>query len=304
MYGKIINMKLIEWESISDEVVDLAEFVGNAIIKDAAKQPKQKSTQTMAIFVENKFQIKINSFLKNGNILTVEYIMYFVQTEELYNYLIGRIGSAANSEADEETNSIKIVSGFVNNEVMDDFIPTITHELEHLFQYGNGMKKRKTLYDKTQELINLGRSNIDAYYVGLCSYYSFKHEQDAFAHQFYSELMEKLPNDNFDSLLEKSPYKYMNNAYKVLVKIKNKPTVINAIHSLDYSVRDFLKLVRYRRKRFFTKMRNVCFRYFEETETVNEYNIDRIIKREFDRLDECKKYNSEIKWGRESIFDF
>ena len=176
---------ILEYKSISDDVADFAEYVGNAIINDAKNQQKIASEQTYEYFKENTFQIRVRNFLKGGDILTVNYIMYFFKSEDFYSGYVQSHGQKFNSEADEETNTIKIVSAFIGVNVADDFYETIYHELEHLYQYGMVMKKRKTLYEKTKELLDRGNNDINGYYVGLCCYFSFKHEQDAFVHQFY-----------------------------------------------------------------------------------------------------------------------
>ena len=68
---------ILEYKSISDDVADFAEYVGNAIINDAKNQQKIASEQTYEYFKENTFQIRVRNFLKGGDILTVNYIMYF-----------------------------------------------------------------------------------------------------------------------------------------------------------------------------------------------------------------------------------
>lgn len=291
---------VLEYKSISDDVCDFGDYVGDTIIQDTQAQTKIVSKQTFKKFVENTFQIKIKNFLKGGNILTVNYIMYYTDTKEAYEMLV-----RGNSEANEETNSIKIVSGFIDGEVADDFYETIYHELEHLYQYGMGMEKRKTLYDKTRELLDLGEQNIDAYYVGLCCYYSFKHEQDAFVHQFYAQLRQNKDRDKFEVLSQKfAPYQSMLKAYNVIISYKNNERIMDAINDLGYSRNDFIKLVKYRRKRFTTKMINAYERYMEETSTLNEHNIDRFINRMNSILNESKNYGYDINWGIESIYRF
>lgn len=141
-------------------------------------------------FIENEFQIKIGGYLRNGDTLTVHYIMYCLETQREYYILMLKLGKNANSEADSETNTIKIVSAFIGDGVSEDFYETISHELEHLYQYGKGMKKREGLYDRAVAMAN--SKDDSSKYVGLGCYYSFKHEQDAFVHQFYTFLQKKM----------------------------------------------------------------------------------------------------------------
>lgn len=60
---------ILEYKSISDDVADFAEYVGNAIINDAQNQVRTASEQTYQYFKENIFQIRVRNFLKGGNIL-------------------------------------------------------------------------------------------------------------------------------------------------------------------------------------------------------------------------------------------
>lgn len=146
------------------------------------------------------------------------------------------MGSSANSEAEVETNTIKIVSAIIGNYPSDDFYPTIYHELEHLYQYGMGMEKRVGLYEKVRTLINRGRNDINGYYVGLCCYYAFKHDQDAFTHQFYAMIRRCNERKTFEECLNGfQPYKTMNKAYDVLVNNQDNPKIMDAINYLGYS---------------------------------------------------------------------
>ena len=123
---------VLEYKSISDNVADLADYVANAIINDTKNQQKTASDQTYQFFKENTFQIRVRNFLKGGDILTVNYIMYFFKSEEFYSGYVQSHGQKFNSEADEETNTIKIVSAFIGDEIADDLYEIIYHELEHL----------------------------------------------------------------------------------------------------------------------------------------------------------------------------
>lgn len=53
---------ILEYKSISDDVADFAEYVGNAIINDAKNQQKTASDQTYQFFKENIFQIRVRNF--------------------------------------------------------------------------------------------------------------------------------------------------------------------------------------------------------------------------------------------------
>lgn len=216
-------MKIEEYKSINNDVCELGDFIGHLIINDVLKQKQNVSKQTFRKFVENTIQVKLSKFLKDGDILTVNYIMYFCSSEFDYDLVVNDLGDEANSEADNETNSIKIVSGFINNKVSKDFYETIYHELEHLSQYGLGMKKRVSLYEKMTQLIGNGANDIDTYYVALCCYFCFKHEQDAFVHQFYAQLHNRKKRDKFENMINNfNPYKTIIKSYKIINENQNK----------------------------------------------------------------------------------
>ena len=58
---------VLEYKSISDDVADLAEYVGNAIINDAQNQVRTASEQTYQYFKENTFKIRVKNFLKGND---------------------------------------------------------------------------------------------------------------------------------------------------------------------------------------------------------------------------------------------
>lgn len=298
-------MEIFERKSISDIVVKWSKYIGNKILEDCYNTGKKASTQTFHFFKENTINVNIEGFLKNEETLKVNYIMYFVETQGAYEELVNGLGNKANSEADTDTNSIRIVSGFIGGNVSNDFYETIFHELEHLYQYSVGMKKRRHLYNKVKELIERGYKDIDGYYVGVCCYYTFKHEQDAFAHQFYAWLHQNNVRGSFENVIGAfSPYKTMLNATDVLINFQKEEKMKEAIKYLGYTNNSFIKLVKYRRKRFQTKMLNVYKRYMEETATINEHNINEQIKRMTRILNEDTKKGYNIKWGLESIYIF
>lgn len=301
----MIKKILLERKSISDDVIKVSNEVGKKILNDAVKQPPKISKDYMVKFVEGSFKLKIDNFLKGYNILNIEYLMYFVETKEIYDILNTNLKQNANSEADEETNTIKIVAGFINGAPSYDFYETIYHEVEHLYQYGMGMKKRKDLYKRVRDLIDRGENDINGYYVGLCCYYTFKHEQDAFVHQFYSSFKQNNENVSLNQALNSfSPYKNFDKAYGILVNYQDNPKIMKAINYLGYTRKKFIDLVYYRFKRFENKLRNAYKRHLCDVNEKRGINIDKQIRRVNMWLDECKKYGSEVEWTYESIYNF
>jgi hypothetical protein len=296
---------IIESQSVSDDVVKLAETVGQKVISITKKQQIKKSEQTNFYYVDGEFKIRTNGKLKGGEVLTVQYIMYMFTSQEVYYAFLTNNNENLNSEADPDTNTIKIVSAFIKGGVVNDFYETISHELEHLYQYGCGMEKRAELYDKAIKLLANGNSNIDAYYVGLCCYYSFKHEQDAFVHQFYTRLKQMGKRGHFDYFIKDyQPYQTISKAYEVLLDFQDNERIMKAINYLGFTRKQFINLIYYRLKRFDKKLYNAYRRYMGETATLTEGNVDRFIREMEDRLKETKKRGYEVEWGLESIYNF
>lgn len=151
-----MNNIILEKSSINDSIVTLANAVCDEIIKRVENGQKLKSKITYSDFIQGSFQYKIENFLKGGNILTVNYTIYLVENEFEYHILVRDLGDSSNSEADSDTNTIRIVSGFIYGKPSSDLYETIYHELTHMYQYGMGMTRRNDLYDKAQELSNKG----------------------------------------------------------------------------------------------------------------------------------------------------
>jgi hypothetical protein len=296
---------ILERKSISDLVVNLTNKVGNRIIESSKRKKIKRSRQTNMNYVEGHFKIRVDDFLKGKNLLSVNYIMYFFQSQDVYNVFLKTDGENLNSEADPDTNAIKLVSGFINNTIFDDFYETISHELEHLYQYGKGMEKRNDLYERVRELLECGRNNIDAYYVGLSCYYSFKHEQDAFVHQFYTRLNQNNIRGKYeDFIVNYQPYQTMNKAYDILLTYQDNQRLMKSINYLGFTRKKFLNLVYYRLKRFDNKLYNAYNRYMKETMELTEGRIDWFINMMNERIEDSNKLGYDIEWGLESIYNF
>ena len=297
--------RILEYKSISDSVINLTNRVGQKIIESAKRMKIKRSKQTNINYVEGCFKMNVNDYLKGGNTLTVEYIMYFFNSQDSYNVFLKNDDENVNSEADPDTNTIKIVSAFINNDVTNDFYETISHELEHLYQYGKGMEKRQELYDKVKRLLEYRGNNIDAYYVGLTCYYSFKHEQDAFVHQFYTRLKQNGKRGKFEECIrEYQPYQTINKAYDILLTYQDNQRIMKAINYLGFTRKKFLNLLYYRLKRFDKKLYNAYDRYMKETRELTEGRINWLIKMMGEWIEDSERLGYDIEWGLESIYKF
>ena len=147
--------------------------------------------------------------------------------------------------------------------------------------------------------------NNDAYIVGNAFYYSFQHEIDAFVHQFYGFLKQEKPNHlDFEQLLNYSEYMNALSAYKFVYNKRNDKKVMNWINYLGYDRKSYFKRLKYGLKKLFTKIKNAYLRYKLENRQMTEGAIHRLQNNEKIRLEECKKYNQDITWGLEIIYNF
>ena len=192
---------ITEEKSISNDVKILGNYVAKAIFNDSVNTSQKLSNVKGVPYIENEFIISIDEIL-NGmhnnfgiDTLTVKYILYNCDSKDEYYEKVYSYG--INSEASYEDKRLVIVSGMVKGYILPDFIDDIYHELTHLLQYGMGMEKRVNLYDNVINLLKKSDNEISNAILRIM-YMSFKHEQDAFAHQFYSKLRRTKEKRSFD----------------------------------------------------------------------------------------------------------
>lgn len=89
--------------------------------------------------------------------------------------------------------------------------------------------------------------------------------------------------------------------YKVLKQILNEKETQKTIKDLGYNSGNFLKLIHYRLQRFRSKISNVYQRYIEETQKLT---IETLIKQQDSLIKETQQEKYNIRWSRESIFNF
>ena len=299
-------MQLNEYKNISDNVYNFSVMLYKHILEDADRQNIQKSRLNGYLFLQNSFVLKKSNtnqwIFNNLDDLNVSYVLYVAETNKEYNYIMQNIDAEANSEGDYEKRSIRIISGYINDSISSDFLATICHEVNHLFEYDNGREKRIDLYDKVRELIF--KDDDYASIVGNAMYYTFQHEIDAFVHQFYGFLKQEHPNHlGFEELLNYTEYKNAYNAYEEVLSNKNNPNVMKWINYLGYNRNNYFKRLKYSLKKFYVKIKNVYMRYRMENRQMTEGVIHRLQLNEKIRLEESKRYNCEIKWGIENIYN-
>lgn len=298
---------LNEYKNVSTEVYEFSEQLYDMILDNSDNTQMKKSRINGFLYIENNFVADIASckkwIFKNIDKLSVRYVLYVAETTKEYNYIMQNVDFEANSESDYNKRTITIVSGFINGYIASDFLGTICHEVNHLFEYDNGREKRVDLYDKVREL--LSKNDTEANIVGNAIYYSFQHEIDAFVHEFYGFLQQEKPNHlTFEELVNYSEYNNANYAYKNFLSRKDNPNIIKWINYLGYSRRDYIKRIKYGLQRLYRKIKNAYLRYRLENRVMTEGLIHRLQKNEKIRMEESRYYNTDIQLDIEVLYNF
>lgn len=148
-----------EWKNVSDDVIRLTEILAGKIFKHSQSVPRKYSKVNRKVYLTGKFPCNIDECFPNDNkfgfdILNVEYVLYMVDNVQEYNSLSSDGDTVANSSfSDYDKRQLTIVSGIIGGYMSPDYIQDIMHEVNHLFEYGNGMEKKVSLYDKAIELV-------------------------------------------------------------------------------------------------------------------------------------------------------
>lgn len=269
-------VRVDEWLSVSDEVTRISELVAERILSlTQSKKPTHIGAINSIPFNEGNFKIQTESPIGE---MTVCYQMYYCVNESDYNSLNDY--GALNCGADNDFNTILIHSAYVNNEPSNDFVESISHEVNHLFQYSNGMVKNEDLYDNVLKVLNRYAINDLSKFTALLVYYTFKHEVDSFATQFYHHLKQTgKGNIGFDELAKEYQY-YVNLHYMYDTVMQNlKDPLVNAtINKLGLTKKQWKHRVYSGVKRFDDKLRNVYRRYCMEN--MRSTTVEGIISRQ------------------------
>lgn len=302
----LLNEKL----SVSNVVKTYANKIADKIEDEAIFLFKNKkifySPITKTCYVTGEFTIDTFEFAndKMPTSLKINFIIYDVKNIKEYNELIyNEQSNFLNSESDYKSLYIRIVSAYINNELITNFYENVYHEVEYIYQYAQGMQKNINLYDEIMQLNN--SKNKDEKNVGYSLYFTFKHEQDAMAHQFYALLREYEFNINdFNFYLMK--YSEYKNAISCLnnVKLINKAKLQEILKNIGLTISQYNKRIHYSYKRFKQKLYNVFkLSFFELNEThkhlISMYNIGKELIYE----DTIKKYDFKPLIKIESIYE-
>lgn len=263
-----------EESSVSRDVKFLGNVIGKKIFKDSMSINQKLSNVKEIPYLENTFSLNINDLYEGKNNpfnideLTISYIIYNCDSERDYFEKVYKYGNA--SESSFEKKSMLIVSAMIEGNMVHSFIEEIYHELTHLLQYGMGMEKKVDLYDiVVQELKNPLDKVTEAIF--RLVYMTFKHEQDAFVHQFYARLRTSKDKRPFEDILQETEYGYCKKlrvTYFYGKKYEN-DVVNQSLDKLGMNCEKFEKRINYGITRFKNKLKNAYDKYLIDSTSQN-----------------------------------
>lgn len=276
-----------EWKSVSDDTVAIASDIANEIIKDSEKCEKQVSSEHNILFKEGDFPYQVNGVLGKINELQVNYTIYYCENETMYQVLYN--AGALICDADYYEECIDISTAYVNGVLKEDLIDDIHHEINHLLQYGNDFTKSdrtNNLYDTAVNIAQNTQYSMSYRVPSLLIYYTFRHEVDSFAAQFYSYIKRtynkasQIDNqDGFSKCLNGfQPYKNLHNSILIYNDNSKSNDTINGIKALRINPDTFEFRIDKGVTRFMRKMRHVYQRCCMELRRgkTNEWIFKRI----------------------------
>lgn len=307
---------LFETKNISDEVILVGNEITRAICRDYKSRQKLFSKVNKLPYVEGNFVFNVDNLYPtiNGvcynrfgmNEINVNYAMYFFRDDRDVDMLIGGDGGLSDSSSsDFDEKRLTIVSGFMYGKLYNDFMRNMYHEVNHLFEYANGMEKKVDLYDSAIELVKNGKTNLEKS-IGILVYMSFPHEIDAFVHEFYGVLIQNGTPSSFEELLKYTEYQYcinLINTFNLKHFDNEKWRIVNGI---GLTWKQFSKRVHFGMKKMRRKMFNAFKRYRMEYVGKNT-TVETIIRSELKNailLEEWSKKYPGIEYGIETIYIF
>lgn len=263
-----------EWLSVNDDVTRIANDIADNILSLDKNSVQKIGKYTSIPFTEGSF--KFDTGDKIG-IMTVCYVMFHCSNSYEYDMLYNNF--ALNSGADNDQNAILIHSAFIKGNVADDFFETIAHEVNHLYQYANGFNKNVDLYDAVVDVLSRHVFDDLSQFTAMLVYYTFKHEVDSFATQFYHFLKKNGNiNGNFESnAMNFKYYKDVHYMYSIVCAKINNPSVDATIKKLGLTKKQWKNRIQSGIKRFDSKLMNVYRRY--RIESIRGTTIEGMVRR-------------------------
>ena len=279
---------LEEDNSVSQTVKKIENNIIDRIIEDAAKTPYRISNAYKIPYKQHYFRL---NYEETGK-LTISYIIYFFKNQEEKNLILKVNNNAFDCEYDHENKLLDLVIVNVNGALEPETEANIMHEVGHCFEYSMGFKKDEWLYDKAVKLSKskdpLKRN------VGIALYFSFKHEQDSFADQYYKLCFE------YEEGLRKEEYEPYMRYKTAIANIKTIPygdRYFNyVLDEIGFTRPNFLKRLNFGLQRFKRKLNNARMAYLADKQKPIKENADVSLNSlDFKPLEIIKELNLSLK---------
>lgn len=156
-----------------------------------------------------------------------------------------------------------------------------------------GMHKNIDRYDHAIERYKNG--TLMEKYLALTIYYAFPHEQDAYAHQFYSMLINEKPFSTAETCINNFQY------YKVFAKnfngiLQNIKEMEIYIKEYGFTINSYKNYINKQIRRFHNKLKHAYDKYMNDKEAIiGELNHHRMIRNML-LLEEMKNKNDSVEY--------
>ena len=308
-----MNQALNESQHINDKLFKATHDIVEKIIEQtedyvSSTAPLMSRVNRVSYF-ENEFDYNVKGIFKNIEKIRVKYLVYLFSNQYECDY------SLANNRklqficyADDKTNTIMVSSYLVKMQPPSDLYESIAHELQHLFEYGHGMKKNVSLYDNMVSALNNAKTQYE-YDILMCLYYSFPHEQTAFLQQYYQKLHRSFRVDSFEDSIRQtglSDFKKRLNNVCFLNKENNTYTPKNikqfedTLSKIGMSYKHWEKRVKKGYEYFLYRFSNAYNKFATPLREYKDVGTYLKIKSMIYEMDE----KSKNKIGIETIYDF
>ena len=263
---RIHRQYINEWKSVNDDVKALADEITLLMWKKSQTAKPMVDRYCSIPFIEGTFKVKpTNPQDKSTNLsflsLTVDYRLYLFDSADDYNQHYTEIG---NSEYKDDENKLYLRIGIVEGYYTPNIAEEVYHELNHAYQYGMGLEKKVGLYDKVAKVFS--EKSQDSLWLSMAKilYYTFTHEQDSFANQFYANLNATNSRLRFEEAIIYFPnyidFKQSKAFYKEADR-RGDASIGDVLKFFGMTRELFNKRLHFGWKRFLKKLRRVYQRY-------------------------------------------
>lgn len=255
-----------EVQSINDDVLTLSSDTLRLIWQDATRNNNLSLSRTVyKPFKRGSIDMQLNGRMRDvfhTEVLHINYILYVLRNEEEFAQVKRLSDISVNSTSNFQERSITVVGAVINGVLDDSFSEDVIHEIEHLLEYACGIGKNEALYDKAVYMSQNAINDAEAL-VGTIMYLTFKHEQDAYTHQYFAQLRKYGLKAQFSDTLKGTWYEMLEKYWEALCS-QDKDEAKNAIKKIGFTYSNFKKRAHYAKKRLWHKLRNAFIRFRSE----------------------------------------